>query len=340
MLANRPNSLKYAIHGHPVEISLSDAIAPQLPPLGDSLRTMLGEWAVSSHPGLRAPVSGTIRPFVREEVSRYLSPTATRVSSPNDLIEIYQENERFWLINDHWGMCEINVLRATWRSWIIPETILDPACIVDGAVLWPIAQLLRPRGISLVPSAAITRDGWAALLLSQISLEPELTQLVRAGYRVIGQNWTALQEHSGGVELLHMPGQVDRSPARMPGMRIAPIQRVDLRGEFIGCGASRAHCNAVMLIASSRRPISGLRHVVATNAPGALRRAWPIAELHPHRRQGRLLTKLSQQTPLFELQLTRNPRDIFDLLDRARTHAMNGPTISVSTRAMREQKAA
>ena len=53
-------------------------------------------------------------------------------------------------------------------------------------------------------------------------------------------------------------------------------------------------------------------------APTA-RRAWPIVELHPQRKIGHLPLKLTQHARVCELQLSRNPRDLLELLLTLRT---------------------
>src|SRR5262245_7583650 len=143
------------------------------------------------------PIMGAIRPYDQAQVRKHLSPTATLLPTQNELAEIYQEGERFWLIDDHWGLCEVNLLKGRWQSWILPQPAASPIRLIERAVLWPIAQLLRPRGLCIAPAAAITRDGWGALIFSNFSLEPELSTLVLDGWRGAGQNWTARREEHG-----------------------------------------------------------------------------------------------------------------------------------------------
>jgi len=324
---NEPASsrLRYSIHRLGVEVSC------QIPALLEYLGRALGEFAVSSLPVKAAPISGTIRPFGQSEVLRHLSPTAARVSCENQLVELYEEDERFWLIDDHWGLCEINILKGQWKSWILPESTCDPHRMVEHAVLWPAAQLLRTRGLCMIPNAtAVVRDGWGALILCPFSLEPELSTLARAGFRIVGQNWTALREESGKIAMLHMPGTVERMTPRPPGIVSAHetgTHRVDLTSEFCGSGCEMAWCDAVLLIAPGRRPLPNLRAITQANAVGALRRSWPITELHPHRRQGQLPARMAQKCRVFDAQLSRNPQDILSLMDTARYHRAAVPRV-------------
>ena len=88
---------------------------------------------------------------------------------------------------------------------------------MDGRLA--MAQLLRARGLYMVPASSATLAGRTFLMLSPFPLEPELTALIRGGYRVIGQSWTAIREEDGRFKLLHLPGHVERSIP--PGMRLA-----------------------------------------------------------------------------------------------------------------------
>ena len=88
--------------------------------------------------------------------------------------------------------------------------INDPVRTTDAAVHWPLAQLMARRGVQMVPGVAIARENFGVLLLGELSLEPELTALITAGYRVIGQRWVALQEEAGGIAMLHLPGHVQQ----------------------------------------------------------------------------------------------------------------------------------
>lgn len=296
--------LRYCVHGPGLEITC------QTPQLLEPLNDALSPFQTESLIGRGSPIRGIIRPFDSVEVRRHLSPTATRVTSANELLELYEEDERFWLIDDHWGLCEINLLKAQWRSWIVPTATADTGRIVEQAVLWPLAQLLRARGVQLIPAASVVRDGWGVLLLSTFSLEPELTALVRAGFRIVGQSWTALQEQGGRVWMLQMPGRVQRAGSTAGA--------VDLIEQFCGSACPRATCDAVMLVAAGRRPLPHLRGIAPTNAIGAMRRAWPVTELHPQRRQGQMPARLAHRCRIFDVQLSRNAKDILSLVETAR----------------------
>ena len=174
------------------------------------------------------------------------------------------------------------------------------------------------------PSCATAR---AALVLSTFSIEPELSLLARAGFRIVGQNWTALREEGGKIAMLHLPGSVERLTPRPPGIVSAHetgTHRVDLNSEYCGSSCEMAWCDAVIVIAPGRRPLPHLR-ITQANAVGVLRRSWPIAELHPHRRQGQLPARIAQKCRVFDAQLSRNPQDILSLMETARYQRLHHP---------------
>ncbi|HEX8524232.1 MAG TPA: hypothetical protein VF669_18400, partial [Tepidisphaeraceae bacterium] len=139
------NSYRLAVHGLAVEL------ACEVAGLRPALDHYLGEFAVPDWPDGFARVRGTIRDFDQREVMKCLSPTARRIEGP-DFLELYEENERFWAIDERWGMCEINLIKGMWRSWILPATAVDSIQCTHAAAMWPMAQLLRGRGLHLLPA--------------------------------------------------------------------------------------------------------------------------------------------------------------------------------------------
>lgn len=267
--------------------------------------------------------SGTIRPYDAAEVMRHLSPSAVPVATPGQLLELYQEGERFWLVDDRWGLCEINVLKNTWRSWILPQPTLDLVRVAEMAVLWPLAQLLRPRGVYLLPATSVARGGFGMLILSPFNMEGELRTLIADGYNVIGQRWTALREDAGRIELMQMPGQVEReSSPRLRDATLGPSSRwIDLTSEYCGVVRPHAYCDAVLVIEPGRRPAAHVTEVADQRASDTIRRAWPITELHPFRKYGQLPLKLSAACRCWQAQLSRRPDDLLVLLDSIRSPA-------------------
>jgi hypothetical protein len=245
------------------------------------------------------------------------------VATPGQLLELYQEGERFWLVDDRWGLCEINVMKGTWRSWVLPHPTLDPVRVAEMAVLWPLAQLLRPKGLYLIPAASVARGGSGLLLLSPFNIEGELRSLIRAGYSLIGQRWTAIRPDGGRIDLLQMPGQIEREASpRLRDANMGPASRwVDLTSEYCGIMQAHAFCDSVLIVEPSRRPNAHVTEVSGQRATDTIRRGWPITELHPFRKHGQLPMRLGQACRSWQVQLSRRPDDLLVLIDSIRSPA-------------------
>jgi hypothetical protein len=263
-------------------------------------------------PGLQPSahaIEGTIKLYCEQDVVRRLPATAARLTPPGELTEIYQHDDRYWLIDDRWGMAEINLLRGQWRAWLLPQPAIDPYECMELSVLWPLSQLARGKGLTLVPAASLVRDGWGLLILAQGPIDAELTALVRAGFRVVGQRWSALREDAGQVTMLQLPGMIHRA---------SESQWIDLTSAFYGSSEPRASCDAVLLVDRARKPVGHLKALPRTNALAALRRSWPIAPLHAQRKLSQLHARLARQSRCFEARLARQPADILRLVEDAR----------------------
>ena len=306
---------KYAVHGLAVELS------SEVPLLADAADQWLWPFQTDALPEGIGRTSGVVRPYEGAEVMRHLSPGAVPVATPGQFLELYQEAERFWMVDDRWGLCEINVLKGTWRSWILPHPTLDPIRVAEMAILWPVAQLLRQKGLYLLPAASAVRGDFAVLVLAPFNLEGELRALINAGYDIVGQRWTAVREDAGRIELLEMPGHVEReSSPRLRDASSAPAPRwADLTAEYCGISRHSAFCDAVLVVEPGRRPHAHVTEISGQRASDHLRRAWPIAELHPFRRHGQLAIKLAQRCKCYQAQLSRHPEDLLVLLDSVRS---------------------
>jgi hypothetical protein len=188
-----------------------------VPALNLAVRSALGEFAATDFPAGFATTTGAIRPFDERAVLRHLSAAARPISTGSGgVIELYQDAERFWLIDERWGLAEINLLRGSWQSWVLTQTWVDPVRLVENAVVWPLAQLLRGKGLSLIPAVGLSVMGRGILVISPFGVHRELRAAVVAGARVVGQQWTALREEDGRVSMLRMPGRVEtQMPPRL-----------------------------------------------------------------------------------------------------------------------------
>jgi hypothetical protein len=220
----------------------------------------------------------------------------------------------------------VNLLKGIWHSWILPHTSTDSLRCAEAMVIWPMAQLLRGRNLYLLPAAGVARDGWGVLLLTSLPIEPELTHLIRCGYRLVGQRWTALRENAGRLEMLHMPGQVEHMSApRLRGAtEPAVVDWIDLAEEFPGVTQFSAGCDAAVIIEPRRRPHAHVNELSEQLALNSLRQHWPFVELHRMRRQ--LPLKLAQRCRCALAQASRRPEDLGVLLETLR------PTVSDAAR--------
>lgn len=305
---------RFALHG--AAIGISSAVKMLAP----EIEHLFGDFRVKQWPPRAVPVTGTIWPYEQSHVLKHLSQTARRVATNCDLLELYEDGERFWLVDDRWGIAEMNLLKGQWRSWVLPRPAIDETRVAEMAVLWPMAQLLRARGIYLLPAASVAFGERSFLLISPFGIEPELTALIRGGYRVIGQSWTAIREHDGRFELLNFPGQVERPIP--PGMRLsggggggeAAPTWIDLMRDFAGAEQRQGWCDGVLITSAGRRAVAAVRPLDRGSAAQELRTSWPMFELHPSRRHGQLPSRLAQKVPCYQLTLSRDPRDVLRIL--------------------------
>ena len=313
-------------------------IESELPPIDEGADLWLWPFETDVLPERVSCTQGVVRRYDQDEVMRHVSPTAARVATPAGpagrfVDELYQEGERFWVVDDRWGICEINVLKGEFRSWVLPRPTLDAARVAELAVLWPIAQLLRHKGLHLMPAVSAARGDFGALILCPFNIEGELRALIDAGYQVVGQRWTAVREDASRIELLRMPGRIERevSPPRLREGSIgaAPARRwADLAGEYHGVVRHCALCDAVLVVEPGRRAGAHASRVPGQRAGDLLRRAWPIAELHPHRRHGQLATKLAAMC--WSAQLSRRAEDLVVLLDSLQGNALGVGELSAA----------
>lgn len=316
------HGLKLCVHGLAVELRCA------VPSLAAAMEAAIWPFVEPELPESFVPVSGILRPFEEAEVLRHLSPGATRCTAPGAWLELYQDGQRFWLVDDRWGMCEINLMRGTWRSWVLPGSTLAANRIVEGAVLWPLAQLLRPRGLQLVPAASVARSESGVLILASSPIGAELSYLLADGWKLVGQRWTAVRPDGDAIDLLDMPGWVERgeAPRRRPARptAVTPDGAVDLSTEFLGAGQRHAFCDTVLLIEPGRRGRGRFVDLSKAEAHEAIRRAWPIVDIHPSRRGESLPARLVERCRCAQVHLSNDPADLAATLDALRVIAPAG----------------
>jgi hypothetical protein len=289
MSNEQPEQCRHRLRIHRLGVEILCAV----PGMNLPIHRALGEFAVDERPAISLPAVGRILPYDEKLLIRHLSTNATALSCCDPEIEVYQDAERFWIVDERWGICEINLLRGTWQSWVLPQAALDPPQLIERAVIFPLAQLVRAKGLWLLPSVSMTAGEHGVLVISPFEIEREVAASLANGARLIGQQWSAIKLHDDRATMLRMPSRVPQS------------RRCEL-----------ASCDAVIIVDRSRRPLPLLRLMPREAAIARLKHVWPIPELHPHHRTGLLATKLAQCCTCYEAQLSRDPDDFVRMLQQ------------------------
>jgi hypothetical protein len=293
---------------------------------------MLRPFVLPTLAGRLPRVMGSIQVYEEAEVLRHLSHSAQSIPQDDPSLELYQDGERFWLVDERWGLAELNLLKGQWRSWVLPQPTADEVRCAEGAVLWPLAQLLKSRGVFLLPAVSVVKDGWGVLMVAPFTLEPELQCLLGSGYRLIGQRWTAVRESDGFLELLSMPGSMEHmGPPRLRrAMGDGPRQWVDLTLAHPESIQRRAICDVVLLASPGRRSAAHANDLSMPEALVMLRQSWPIVDVHPTRRPAHLPGRMAQLCRCVQVQLSRRAEDLVVLMDSLRHKApARGPAVAV-----------
>jgi hypothetical protein len=358
---------RYRIHGLPVRLELGagfSTISPAASPAKSIPKSVAENIAESAARLLRpftdnasGPQSlcsrGIIKKFNSEEVLRSVTPAAVCVGRVDNLAEIYALDERFWLVDERWGICQLNLLKHEWRSWVLDRSpggmnsagrsksaIANSAPgaseILESAVLWPLAQLLKIRGVELIPAISILRGGWAAIILTPYGIDREILRLQRDGYSLIGPRWTALAIREDGVTLLPFPDpratEIDPPAGISSSLCDSEIAltKTPLLGSESGF-LPEALCQAVFIIEPGRRAVTRGRTLASAEETELLRRAWPITELPPRRkRPGSVAGKLACQCRCVSVQLSRQEEDFFQLVESARRRCQDARKLQLS----------
>jgi hypothetical protein len=306
--------------------------------------------------------AGAIAPFDFDLATVRIPSVLRRWEHRGDeLITVFQQGEHFWMLDERWGLCEMDLLRCTWRGWVLPRPRVNSMRCAELAALWPLAQLLRGRGMHLVPAVSVRRGNWGALLLCPYPIGPELTLLARQGYQFIGQRWTAIAERAGRPVLLHMPGWVERpdghrrgvDPARgrslgrrrdawlgeMPPLGPAgrlglpeQVECVDLAGDATmsqghsGRPPASVTCDAVVIVQPGRMTEARCSDLQPADAAAEIRRAWPIPDLHPARVASPLPARLAGTSQCARVHLGRDPAGLVRVLDELQGAARPVPS--------------
>ncbi len=325
MLFAGPIKNSFALHG--VELHVENACAV----LREHLDFLLRPFA--SRPSARVgnAIGVEIAPFDLAQVTRCLSRLGPSRRHSDSLTEIYSAADAHVIVDDRWGVCEVDLLRHRCKSWLLPRPTLDAVQLADAALLHPLALLLRLRGIELIPALTIERAGWGALILNPYPIAAEIARLLRAGYRIIGQRWSILEPRGGRTILKHLPGCVESAQSRGRSIGRRPIW-TDLTADNPWASSDAAWCDAVLAISPGRRVRARGRVVPAIDAPAALRRTWPSPELPASRpRLNHPAAALARDCLCLSLELSRSEDDFLDLVEFARRRSAAKPQVSIAT---------
>ena len=315
------------VHGSAVDLRCG------LPGLRQVIADLLGEMIVDGWPDGFAPAEGWIDRYDADVVARSLSSTAKLVAVFTETAELWADGERLWLIDEAWGVCELNLLRRTFRSWVLDQALLDPVRCLEQAVLWPMSQVLIGKNVSLLPASGFIHEGRGILLISPFSAEAELAMLASAGHALISQRWVAIREdpQSASRPMMQRVGMLaEHTAAPQPRSRLShsnPAQGwVDLYTTY-PTAERQARCDAIMVIEPGRRTTPSVRQLTGASSSAAVRRAWPIPDSPMGPKQSQFAGRLAAGSQVFQVELSRDAKALLRLLHQLPTdHAIVRPT--------------
>ena len=308
---------RLTFHGSAVEIACA---CEELVPAIDHL---LYPFREASFPDGFVPLRGVIEPYDLDDVLKHLSLKAKPLLRPDQLFELYRDGDRYFRLDDSVGLTMVDLSRRRWQCWLTPEALAgDPIRLIDAAILWPLAQLVSGRELHLLPAVSVARNGFGVMLLSDLPLEPELDALVHGGYQIVGQRWTALREEDNGrIAMLHLPGHVlaKSTPTgpHAPAMQAAD-RWIDLQAGRPQSIKHHAFCDLILICSLGRREQIRVKPFSWAAAMNTLRRNWPTVDLPPGRRGGKLVSKMASRIRVAELQLSRDPAALLQVIDLLR----------------------
>jgi hypothetical protein len=299
------------LHGHLVGLRVEH---PLLRPTAAAILKRLAE----PDPPFKPAVSGQILPYDLDSVSRHLSNGATPVlpgeAGYHPLSELYAtpERDRWWLVDERWGLCEVDLVRGTWRAFVVPEPSLTIGRLFESTMWWPAAQLLRHHGLHLLPATALERtDGrrrGGVLVLANADLSRERAAWTQRGATVLGRYWSALRiEGDGRATLLPMPAMIDEQPT-------APLRATVSKHNVPIVSRPTRPCplNDVLIAQTPRVHRPSISPLATRDAERLLGGIWPIA--HCGKTKNTMPEFLSRSITTYKLRLDRRGTGLSDLL--------------------------
>ena len=299
----------FALHGH----GFSLLVAP--PALRDAALALLVDHAENELPFPPA-AEGRVLPYDEAAVMRHVSADAVPVTEGDaafhPMLELFRSRDggRWWLVDERWGLCEVDLVRRRWHSYVLPEPPVDAVRLVEATVFWPLAQLLRGRGLHLIPAAAVAlprRDGGnrGVVILAPGGADREVTAARDFGLRVVGQRWTALREEADGtISALGLPGRTPDAAGAAGGWADA------------AAGNRCPHATAELLLVADpmRRAQAGSVRAPAGEATDLVRAAWPMPAIGPAGGANPLPARLARACQVHRVHLGRDGGELCRLL--------------------------
>lgn len=238
--------------------------------------------------GRSATITGAILPYDAGEVARRVSSDAKLLQSGDSGFdqgaEVFAmpDGSRFWWINELWGLCEIDLIKRRFISFVLDRPRLGGIELMESAVYVPLSHLLQPHGVHLIPAVSLAQRGRGVLVLTPFALDNAIRAMADFGVGVLGQRWTcvARDPQSGQWQLRYVPGRTlcPVSPARRT---VGDAASLGLRYDASSPLMRRqpASCELVLSLDLMRGKSTSAKPVPKLEAGNLLRERWPISDL-------------------------------------------------------------
>ncbi len=258
--------------------------------------------------------------------------TELDIASMGARLDIYRQDGGWWYdLHDH-GHLLHDPAGGRLTGNLVGAATLNPAFFFAYALLLPLDESLKHRGLFPIHASAVEKDGRAVMIPSRSGggKTTSCLALLRAGYKSLSDDRPFLRERRGGrvVEVLPFPDRFDVTEATIaffpelqrwaasaaaPGRRKRPV---DPELIYPGCVGDAAIPELILFPQATTQ--HGHRVV-------PLSKAMALQEILPHSllvfdpemsaRQFHLLARLIDQAECYRLLLGRNPLELPTLVD-------------------------
>ncbi|MGH2404158.1 MAG: hypothetical protein ACRDGN_06780, partial [bacterium] len=258
--------------------------------------------------------------------------TQLDIASMGARLDIYRQDGRWWYDLHNHGHLLHDPAAGRLSGHLLGEATLNPAFFFAYALLLPLDESLKHRGLFPIHASAVEKDGRAVLIPSRSGggKTTSCLALLRAGYKSLSDDRPFLRERRSGevVEVLPFPDRFDVTEATIaffpelqrwaqsspaPGRRKRPV---DPELIYPGCLGDAAVPELILFPQATAQ--QGHRVV-------PLPKATALQEILPHSllvfdpqmsaRQFDLLARLIKQADCYRLLLGSNPLELPTLVD-------------------------